>query len=695
MKINNDVRLPQQLDNTTKIEPTKIEPAKIESAKTESAKTQTVDIDLKSRLEEQTTASRQSFDSQNTQNRISQSLNKITASHSIASRQEAQFAKQIAKSFPPKQTLADAIQIGINRSRSSAEASRANLTDTANIDFLGPRAISNKDFLNGTKDFRTSIQQVKQLETQLRQLEQQGTNPAEIARVRSQFLTAESQLRSKYGYTAQTAPKPGTVWVDPQFMSSQLNNGQINASKFPTKVPVTQPPDPNKLLFSNGKPITFKGENGSNITVNNLGEYKQLVASNRAAQGMPVTDGEPVGVHLALEGGGGKGKRYNPAFSSMYELGIIPTSVSGTSAGSIAAALIAAGGDPKTADDFAKDERLQKLFDFGFDVDGGLFNGSAAYDLFDQKLREITGIKDRPVTFADLPIPCQIITTKYNDSQLPAGKEDLSKVENRIFVFSQETTPNTPVALAVRASMSIPGLYDSVQMIDPATGREVELVDGGVLDNLPIGYNKNNLPTVALNLTEPNGNNPKNNQGQPKPLASGQLRPSNAISSGLTALNMMRAAAGGAKDFREASKPAANVFALSIPTWNLENYKQANSTLGFGYDTKLDPTLDRQTRSVTQSFFRNFLDDLRTPGARGTNLKTPPANISFDLNIQLNGTNYRAVYTGGDRVNFVSNTGKQHSVSIGKDQLENWVIDDLAFNDLNARLRVALNDFLN
>lgn len=699
MKVNNDSsRISEQLDSVTTTQnpqTTAKTEAKVDNI---SNTNQSTNIDLKSRLREQTTASRESFDSKDVQNKITQSLNKITASHSIASRKDVAFAKQIAKSFPAKHSLADIIQAGISKNRrleqSKVSTTASTTSQPISAKAVSAKAISNKDFLNGTQDFRNSIQQVKQLETQLKQLEQQGGNPSDIARVRGQFQTAEGQLKARYGYTAATAPKPSSVWVDPQFMSSQLNNGQVTASKFPSKAPVLQPPDPSSLLFRNGKPLVFKDANGKDVVVKDLAAYKQLIASKRAEQGMPITDGEPIGVHLSLEGGGGKGKRYNPAFSEMTEIGVVPASVSGTSAGSIAAGLIAAGADPKTVDDFTKDDRLKKLFDIGLDVDGGLFNGNAAYDLFDQKLREITGITDRPVTFADLPIPCQIIACKYNDSQLPAGKEDLSKVENRVFVFSQETTPNTPVALAIRASMAIPGVYDPVQMIDPATGRQVELVDGGVLDNLPIGYNKNNLPTVALNLTEPNGNNPKNNQGQPKPLPSGQLNPSNAISSGLIALGMMKAAAGGARDFRESLNPASNTFVLSVPTWNLENYKQGDSTLKFGYDDKLDPVLDKQSRAITQGFFRNFLDDLKKTGSKGTNLKTPPANISFERNVDLNGATYRAVYSGGDRVNFVSNTGKQYSVSIGKDQIENWFCDDLAFNDLSSRLRISLNDYL-
>lgn len=638
------------------------------------------------RLREQGVRSRESHDAQDVQRRITQSLACARpAQDRPLSRSEAALAQRIAKQFVKDQTKAEIIKAGMNRARVAPPPQP------------GARAtLSNGDFLNNTRDFRTSVDRVRQLDAEVKRLEASGANPADIARVRAQLQTAENGLRTKYGYSAQTLPKPGAIWVDPQFMSKELSGGQVTATRFPVKPAVTTPPEPMDVLFRNGRTITLKDADGRDIVVRNANEYKQFVAMRRAELGMPVTDGEPTAVHLALEGGGGKGKRYNPAFASMYELGVVPTSVAGTSAGSIAAALIAAGASPKQTDEFAKDPQLSKLFDVGFDVDGGLFNGSAAFDLIDQKLREITGIKDRPVTFADLPIPLQLVAVKYNDDQLPPGQQDLSKYENRIFVFSQETTPNTPVALAVRASIAIPGVYDAVEMIDPVTGRQVELVDGGVLDNLPIGYNKNNLPTLAVNLMEINANHPtnKDNTAQPRPLQSGQINPGNAISAGLAALNMQRAGAGSARDYRERTSPGANTFVLNVPVWNLQNPKEGNTTLGFGYDNRLDPILDRQTRAVTNNFFKNFLDDIRRPGARGTNLKPLPATVSFDRTVRLDGQNYRALYTGGDRVNFIDGNGRQTQVSIGKVQIENWVLDDQAFGDLNVRLTMALRERL-
>src|ERR1051326_6573523 len=160
---------------------------------------------------------------------------------------------------------------------------------------------------------------------------------------------------------------------------------------------------------------------------------------------------------------------------------------------------------------------------------GGVFKGEEAYKFFDETLANLTGIHDRPVTFADLKMPLQIIAAKYSDSNPPAGQKDLSKWENRTFVFSQQTTPNTPVALAMRASMAIPGVFDPVEMVDPTTGRTVQLTDGGSLDNFPLGYNHDGLPTVGLNLNEPNTNHPKaiENNLPTLPLPKGQLNATN------------------------------------------------------------------------------------------------------------------------------------------------------------------------
>jgi NTE family protein len=534
-----------------------------------------------------------------------------------------------------------------------------------------------KQLVGQTQPFRDSLAKVRALATELELVPPSHPRHGEV---KAALAQAEGELSSKFGYTRATAPKPGAMWVDPQFMSKELPGGQLSASRLPTGTPVTKPPEPLDFLFG-GKP---DGAAQSK-------QYQAAVAARRAELGMPVQDGKPIGVHMALEGGGGKGKRYAAMLAEMQQLGVVPVSLSGTSAGSIAAAFAATGATPEQIEGIAKDPRLQKLYDIDLDMkDGGLLNGKNAYELFDQKLRELTGIKDRPVTFADLKVPLQLVAAKAYDSAAPNG---FPTNKDRIFVFSQETTPDTPVALAMRASMAIPGVFEPVQMVDPATGRSIHLTDGGSLDNLPMGYGKHNLPQIGAALVAPDSNHPSNAIGTPKALPTGQLDTTNVLWSALNGYTFMKDNATSAADFRDRTQPGANQFMLSLPTWNLDNPKQSNSILGFGYDPKLDPILDKQTRQVTQNFLKSFMDDMRVPGARGANVSTEiPRDLHFREQVSVNGQNYQVSYSGGDNLVAVNtSTGKKMDLKLGQKKIEAMYLDHMAYGDLRAQLAHALS----
>ncbi|WP_224362708.1 patatin-like phospholipase family protein [Hyalangium versicolor] len=535
-----------------------------------------------------------------------------------------------------------------------------------------------KQLVGQTQPFRDTLSKVRSLGTELDML---PPNSPRYAEVKAALGKAEGELSSKYGYTRSTAPKPGSMWVDPQFMAKELPGGQISGSRLATGTPVTKPPEPLEFLFGG------KADSAAQSKA-----YQQAVAARRAELGMPVQDGKPIGVHMSLEGGGGKGKRYAAMLGEMRDLGVVPTSLTGTSAGSIAAAFAATGATPDQIDAIAKDPRLQKLYDFDLDFkDGGLLNGQAAYDMFDSKLRELTGIKDRPVTFADLKVPLQLVAAKAYDSASPNG---FPTNKDRIFVFSQETTPDTPVALAMRASMAIPGVFEPVQMVDPTTGRSIHLTDGGSLDNLPMGYAKNNLPQIGAALLSPDANHPSNAVGTAKPLPTGQLDTTNVLWNAVNGYTFLKDNATGAADFRDRTAPGPNQFMISLPTWNLDNPKEQDSTLGFGYDAKVDPTLDKQTRQVTQDFLRSFLDDMRVPGSRGTNVTTElPKNLRFNEQVTVNGQNYNVSYNGGDNLVAVNaSTGKKSDLKLGQKKIESMYLDHLAFGDLKAQLAYALTN---
>lgn len=514
---------------------------------------------------------------------------------------------------------------------------------------------------------------------------------------------AAAKLKSVYGYTTDTFPKPGKTWIAANFAGGDLVDGKVTAQHFQTsnigKSLTAQTTDPNqpadiqKLLFNNwnkstlgfSKGMTLMDQNGKPTTVNSMAEYQKIIAENRAKMGIPTQDGKPIPVQLSLEGGGGRGKRYAPVFEEMYNTGVIPASVSGTSAGAIAASLIAGGADPRKVDQISKDPAIKKFFDAT--IEGpGLLEGRELYRYIDQTLRELTGIKDRPVTFADLPMPLYLTATKLADSQ--AGN-DMTKLSDRTFIFSKENTPDTPVAMAVVASASVPGAFDPVEMVDPATGRTMRLCDGGVVDNLPVDSAHNNLPQIAVSLDSPNGSNRSSDDpGSPKPFPPGNLISNNPIGNAKIGLDLQAKAATGQRDYHDAVRPKPGTFVLAVPVWNLQDFSKQDTTFAFEYDKNVDPALDVQTAQITDNFLRQYLGKLTDPTASGTNLHDRPATTDFTRTFTANGHTWTATHANGsDNVFFKRDDGETHNLALGNDRMGDWTADDASFGDLSNRLR--------
>jgi NTE family protein len=169
---------------------------------------------------------------------------------------------------------------------------------------------------------------------------------------------------------------------------------------------------------------------------------------------------------IVLQGGGAKGLAHVGVLSAVEAAGIRIESCSGTSAGAITAALYAAG--------YAAPE-LEAILgdtDFGQFLRGwpmfrilggnkGLYSGSQFVGWM-QRLLAAKGV----ATFKDLKRELVVVAA------------DLTT--RRQSVFSLRETPNTRVADAVRASMSIPLIFE------PVSFGESVLVDGGVLSNFPM-----------------------------------------------------------------------------------------------------------------------------------------------------------------------------------------------------------------
>ena len=193
-------------------------------------------------------------------------------------------------------------------------------------------------------------------------------------------------------------------------------------------------------------------------------------------------------VALVLSGGGAKGIAHIPVLQKLDSLGIVPDLVIGTSMGSIIGGLYAAGysGDEiqELTSQVEWDEVLGgtiSLRDVGVEekseferylVNLDIIDGKPKVKpalLKDQNLRELLSSLLYPVykiqNFDDLPIPFRAVTT-----DIVNGKE---------VIISDGS-----LALALRASMSIPSVFEPVKY------KGTLLVDGGILNNFPVDIAK-------------------------------------------------------------------------------------------------------------------------------------------------------------------------------------------------------------
>lgn len=157
---------------------------------------------------------------------------------------------------------------------------------------------------------------------------------------------------------------------------------------------------------------------------------------------------------LALGGGGARGFAHAGVLAVLDRAGMRPAAIAGTSMGALVGALYAAGFPP------ARMPEVFELLDFKGVVSIAALNlgpeSVLTADRFEARLREAL-----PATFAALRLPFACVAT-----DLVSGER---------VVMSDGDLP-----LAIRASMSIPVIYEPVRK----DGRL--LVDGGVADPVPV-----------------------------------------------------------------------------------------------------------------------------------------------------------------------------------------------------------------
>lgn len=185
-------------------------------------------------------------------------------------------------------------------------------------------------------------------------------------------------------------------------------------------------------------------------------------------------------IGLALSGGGGRGIAHIGVFAVLMEAGLVPDCVAGTSAGAAAGVLFCRGWSPEQMLRLVRGlsllhlgrPRLRRL---------GLLDGTR----FEELIRELIG----DPSFADLSIPLAVVAC-----DLLTGERVVLR--------------QGPLAPAVRASCSIPGIFTPVER----EGRL--LVDGGLMDHLPVSVARemgaDYVIAVDVHPPVPPGRRPRN-----------------------------------------------------------------------------------------------------------------------------------------------------------------------------------------
>ena len=190
-------------------------------------------------------------------------------------------------------------------------------------------------------------------------------------------------------------------------------------------------------------------------------------------------------IGFAFSGGGLQGIAHIGAIKALYELGIRPQFVSGTSSGAAMATICAMGMTPREMTYFAK-----KHWKSLAEIDNGLIFKALATFIINKNVDK-DGIKDGQIIqdviqegmmlkgvsgFRDLPINLSICTV------------DTLTTDECIFTTFDEGLKNdhihyltdVPLDVAVRASMSFPAIYTTCSY------GKYNFIDGGSKDNLPV-----------------------------------------------------------------------------------------------------------------------------------------------------------------------------------------------------------------
>ncbi|WP_119342947.1 patatin-like phospholipase family protein [Facilibium subflavum] len=203
--------------------------------------------------------------------------------------------------------------------------------------------------------------------------------------------------------------------------------------------------------------------------------------------------------YITFSGGGAKGAAYPGAYKALKESKVFDNikCVSGSSAGAMTAALAASGISQEKLYELSETVNFKGLLGektHGYGIER---NGDPLYELMNKQIKnnileffenrshesKDKGVLDivrrcrsnEAITFKDLSTLNKLFPETFKDLAVTAVEKETGDFQ----IFNAQYTPEVDVALAVRASASIPVL------LKPVTINNTQYIDGGYFDNLP------------------------------------------------------------------------------------------------------------------------------------------------------------------------------------------------------------------
>lgn len=205
-------------------------------------------------------------------------------------------------------------------------------------------------------------------------------------------------------------------------------------------------------------------------------------------------------IGLALSGGSVRGAAHIGVLKCLHENGIYPSVVSGASAGSIVAGLYASGLSPADLERVALSLKPSQIVDIHSPLaiiasmarvlaeavgsGASLFKRAPCGVIKGTKLEQFLRKAGMARSFDDMALPCVVVATQLDNGRqvVFTDRRTAEVLTRRYKLRRRRTVVETGVepAAAIAASCSIPGVFT------PRWIGGMQLVDGGVRDNLPL-----------------------------------------------------------------------------------------------------------------------------------------------------------------------------------------------------------------